>query len=282
MERDHSRPEQPLLSLAEAALAYAQNGWPVFPLAGKIPYKGTHGHREATTNQEQIQHWWTEHPKANIGLATGRASGVIVLDMDMPEGYFALKALQEQHGQLPETRRSQTVNGGLHYFFLYPDDERTYPNVVGLTQRIGLDIRGEGGYVDLPPSRFYGKKYYRWANPETPIVPLPDWLQSLLPTKGEHREYPQGFGFASSASEKWLAEAVAQATEGNRNHIGFWLACQLRDDGLSETQAVQIILAYANRVPEGTSPYTSKEAYASVRSAYSRPPREKARRQERS
>ncbi len=84
--------------------------------------------------------------------------------------------------------------------------------------------------------------------------------------------------FASDAGMKWFNEAVAKATEGNRNSVGFWLACQLRDDGLSQEQAIQVILAYANRLPEGTSPYTSKEAVASVRSAYSRPPRDRARR----
>ena len=69
-----------------------------------------------------------------------------------------------------------------------------------------------------------------------------------------------------------------KAREGNRNQVGFFLACQLRDDGLSEAQAREIMLAYAKQVPKGKSPYTIQEALATVRSAYSRPPRQRAQR----
>jgi Bifunctional DNA primase/polymerase, N-terminal len=262
--------------LSEAA-AYAVNGWPVFSLAGKIPYEGTHGLKEATTNIPDIERFWTQHPKANIGLATGRRSGILVLDMDVPEGYYSLKELQQQYGSLPETRTVRTVNKGLHYYFAYPTDGKTYSNVVGLTNHIGLDVRGEGGYVVSPPSRLYGKKYYTWVNPDTPIAPLPDWLHKLLPTKGEQRKYPHEFGFAGQSGGKWVDEAVAKATEGNRNQMGFWLACQLRDDVLSEAEATQVVLTFANRVPQDKSIYSSQEAVASVRSAYHRSPRERAR-----
>jgi hypothetical protein len=275
-ERIHDAEKQPV-SLVEDAVCYGRAGWPVFPLAGKIPYHGTHGHTDATTDETVITAMWEAHPKANIGLATGRRSGILVLDMDVPEGYYGLKALQEQYGQLPETRRSQTLSGGLHYYFLCPDDERTYPNVVGLAGCIGVDFRGEGGYVVLPPSHFYRTKFYRFANSDTPIAGLPDWLHDLLPTKGEHQHYPHGFGFAYPSGEKWLDEAVSRATEGNRNDVGFWLACQLRDDGISQENAQTVMLVYANRVPQEHSPYTSKEALASVRSAYQRPPRERAK-----
>ncbi len=281
MERPQYIPEQLVIppSLAEAAATYAANGWPVFPLHGKVPYKDTHGHKDATTDLEQIQSWWTMHPGANIGLPTGEASGVMVLDMDMPEGYYSLKTLVTGFGTLPETRRSKTANGGLHYFYQYPHDRNTYPGTIGLHTLIGLDVRAEGNYVVLPPSRLYGRKYYTWARPDLPIAQAPQWLLTLLSQAEEQKHLtPQDMRFACSAGEKWFGEAVARATEGNRNQVGFWLACQLRDDGISQEQALPIILAYANRVPQGTNPYTSKEALASVRSAYSRPPRERAKR----
>ena len=78
--------------------------------------------------------------------------------------------------------------------------------------------------------------------------------------------------FASPSGAKWLDEAVRKATEGNRNQIGFWLACQLRDDGLTKEQATKIILMYANRVPQDRDPYTSQEAVKSVSEASSPPP----------
>src|SRR6266581_1116236 len=88
------------LPVVEAALTYARAGWPVFPLHNKKPYKflapgvKSHGHKDATIDEETIRAWWTYHPGATIGLATGEISGVIVLDIDPPEGYYNLKALQ--------------------------------------------------------------------------------------------------------------------------------------------------------------------------------------------
>ncbi len=271
--------EQTPISLVQFALSYAQNGWPVFPLHNKIPFKDSQGYKDATTDEKQIQTWWTRHPTANIGLATGEKSGVMVLDIDPPEGHYSLQELQSQHTPLPETRRSRTGNKGLHFFFQYPHDGNTYVNAVGLAGLEGVDIRATGGYVVIPPSKLYGRLAYKWGNPETPLALLPEWLRDVLIAERQQREaIPQVLRFARSPGEKWLIEALAKAREGNRNAIGFWFACQLRDDNIPEPVARSLILTYANLAPQGQEQYTSKEAIASVRSAYKRPPREMARR----
>jgi hypothetical protein len=288
-QKDRNTPMQETLNtlpLRDAAFYYARSGWPVFPLAGKVPYKmltperASHGHKDATTDPVTLQAWWHEHPKANIGLPTGEASGVIVLDMDMPEGYFHLQELQRTYETLPNTRRTRTAGGGLHYYFQYPHDGQRYPGAVGLSGLIGVDVRAEGNYVVLPPSRLYGRKYYTWANPEQEITKAPDWLLTLLTRAEEQRHSSQqSLGVASPSGGKWFGEAVDKAREGNRNKTGFWLARMLRNDGLSREEALRIVLAYANRVPQGERPaYTSKEANASVVSAYQRPAQERPRR----
>ncbi|SRR6266851_3285423 len=287
-EQDQGRPMQETLNtlpLKDAALYYATYGWPVFPLAGKVPYKfltperESHGHKDATTDTEQLQTWWSEHPKANIGLPTGVVSGVIVLDMDVPEGYFNLKELRQSYGTLPHTRMSRTANGGLHYYFQYPRDGKRYPGAVGLAGLIGIDVRAEGNYVVLPPSRLLGRKYYQWSQPEQAVAKAPDWLLTLLTQAEEQRHSSQqGWGAASSSGEKWFAEALDKARQGNRNSVGFWLARMLRNDDIPKAQTTQILLSYANRVPQEHSPYTSKEALASVESAYLRPAQERPRR----
>src|SRR5437762_216479 len=85
MRRDEDE-SQPRGSLSEAALQYARDGWLVFPLFGKAPLKGSNGHRDATTDLEKIRAWWRTYPRANIGLATGSLSGLIVLDVDPRHG----------------------------------------------------------------------------------------------------------------------------------------------------------------------------------------------------
>src|SRR3954469_19224975 len=84
------QPEQANIPMVQQALAYARYGWPVFPLTGKIPFKDSRGYKDATTDELQIQAMWRMHPTANIGLATGATSGVIVLDIDpIKQGHFS-------------------------------------------------------------------------------------------------------------------------------------------------------------------------------------------------
>ena len=73
-----------------------------------------------------------------------------------------------------------------------------------------------------------------------------------------------------------LEKAVAKATDHNRNATGLWLACQLRDSGCTETEAEGIMLEYASQVHgNGSEPYTRGEAIATLRSAFSKPARDK-------
>jgi Bifunctional DNA primase/polymerase, N-terminal len=272
--------EQASIPMVQHALSYARTGWPVFPLAGKIPYKDSKGFRDATTDELQIQAMWAVHPIANIGLATGERSGVIVLDIDpRHNGWYSLKELEKRYGKLPQTRTSRTANGGLHRFFAHPKDANTYPNAIELDHLRGLDVRGDRGYVVLPPSKLFGKLTYKWGQPQLPIADAPKWLLELLTTAKQQRDaLPQDFRFADRPGEKWLTQALGRANEGNRNQVGFQLACQLRDDGISEATARDILLAYVQQVPAGKTAYTEREALVSVRSAYSRPPRPPARR----
>ena len=89
-ERKYRLEKAPLSppNMLEAALAYAEEGIAVFPLARgtKIPLKRSHGFKDATTDPDQIREWWTKTPNANIGAAMGAASGIIGVDVDGPEG----------------------------------------------------------------------------------------------------------------------------------------------------------------------------------------------------
>ena len=113
-------------SRSSFALAYARQGWPVFPIhtptdyhcscgtpkckdIGKHP-RTPHGWKDATTDEAMIRHWWTRWPQANIGGSTGAVSGFIGLDIDpRHEGDARLRDLERQCGKLPDTVESLTA-----------------------------------------------------------------------------------------------------------------------------------------------------------------------------
>src|SRR5713101_4696946 len=148
-----------------AALARTAEGWAVHPLFGIV-----NGHCEcregarcstpgkhpclagwpekATRDPEQIRPWWRRWPHANIGGATGKKSGRVVLDVDPRHGgTVSLELLEAEHGAIPVTQEVITGSGGRHLNFQDPGVAiGNTANFLGL----GLDIRETGGNVVLP------------------------------------------------------------------------------------------------------------------------------------
>lgn len=173
--------KKPDTLLLNDALRCAEIGWLVFPCKDKIPLT-SNGFKGATTDIEQIKAWWTKHPDANIGVATGEKSGFFVLDIDVKNGaggFESLSDLERKFGELPHTVESITQSGGRHIFFRCP--------VTGLGSktgfRPGMDIKSDGGHVILPSSVIEGRSY-EWEvshHPdETMIAEAPEWLLKLL------------------------------------------------------------------------------------------------------
>jgi hypothetical protein len=147
-------------SLLEHALQYAGRGWRVFPLRarGKTPLtKG--GFKAATVDPRQIEAWWKKWPEANIGIATGAASGLFVLDIDGAHGEAHLVELQELYGCLPETLTVKTARGRHIYFALGPGQPPP------CSSGNGVDVRCSGGYVVAPPSVHESGHVYTWVAP---------------------------------------------------------------------------------------------------------------------
>ncbi|MDR0476382.1 MAG: bifunctional DNA primase/polymerase [Desulfobulbaceae bacterium] len=174
-----------------AALVYAAHGLPIFPCGWDKRPKTKNGFRDATTDTAQIEAWWTADPLAMIGMPTGEASGVWCLDVDMHEGqadgFFSLAALDAQHEPLPAaTRTHETPSGGRHLLFRYPADRDIRNSASKLGP--GLDVRGEGGYIIVPPSATASGKHYIILDASRPVA-APEWLLDLVapPLKSDHR-----------------------------------------------------------------------------------------------
>lgn len=163
-------------TLLKAALGHAGRGVPVFPCepGAKRPLT-RNGHWDATTDRRAIEQWWRRQPSANIGLPTGKKSGIVVLDVDVDDGGLeSLAKLEGEDAPLPKTARTRTGGGGIHVFFRYPGSTeiRNSAGLLGL----GLDVRGEGGYVVVPPSRTQGP--YEWVD-RSPLAEA-SWLIDRL------------------------------------------------------------------------------------------------------
>lgn len=164
--------------MMNAAMKYAESGWAVFPLAvgSKIPMKGSGGAKDATTDTDLVATIWETDPYANIGLACGEASGVYVVDVDVNHkgGADGFKSLAEAGIELPPTLAARTPNGGVHCFYKWTRGEKpkTGSKVNGL---LGVDVRADGGYVVVAPSKIGGKAYV-WEN-EAEIAEFPEALK---------------------------------------------------------------------------------------------------------
>ena len=205
-----------------AALGYARKGWPVFPVnpGNKRPLT-RFGLKDATTEAKQIRAWWERWPEAMIGLRTGPAADIFVLDVDTDpgkgiDGFASLALLEREYGALPRTLRSVTPRGGSHYFFRWHVGIKNSAGKLGM----GLDVRGDGGYVVLPPSRRVDGRSYEWteSSAAAPCEALP-WLVDLA-TRQEAKSRPTGNGdahaYARTALERECA-AVAMVQPGARN-----------------------------------------------------------------
>lgn len=167
--------------------------WPVFPLkpGGKDPLPGSHGFKDATTDLAQIASWWAAMPGANIGVPTGLPETFSALDVDKKEwaekrGDITIQLLCDLNGPLPETVRQQTWSGGYQDMFVPVGGLKNSAGEIGS----GIDIRGEGGYVVVAPSRVTenGRSgEYSWVHApgDIPMAWMPSWLieKARQPTK---------------------------------------------------------------------------------------------------
>jgi hypothetical protein len=163
-------------AMLAAALTYAEAGLNVFPLKPRSKVPATiDGLKSATTDAEQVDAWWERWPDANVAIRTGVESGVVVLDVDVQHGGAgSLRELELRHGELPKTARVLTGGGGQHVYLRHPGSEiRNSAGKLG----VGLDVRGDGGYVVAPPSMHENGRAYKWmCTLELGVANVPAWL----------------------------------------------------------------------------------------------------------
>lgn len=239
-------------NMLKAALWYAEQGLPVFPVhsaagglcscgksdcehPGKHP-RTPHGFKDATTNLAQIKKWWGKWPKANIGMPTGAVTKLLVIDVDPRHSVEAsLGSLFSTHGRFPDTAEQITGGGGRHFVFRDPG----VPTPKTLAP--GIDVKGDGGYILVEPSVHQSGNAYQWdgiAGVKALLTPAdpPPWLLEYMAAArdGSHAESKAAPGF-----EKVL--------EGKRNDYLVSLGGTMRKRGMFR-EAIEAALLEENRL----------------------------------
>lgn len=249
-----------------AARRFAESGVPVFPCGagGKRPLPGSSGFHDATTDLGQVADWWGRFPNANVAIPTGRASGVVVVDVDV-HGINGFEAFGRARaaGLLPVPLAVvRTPSGGMHLY---------YPAHEVLEQRswqagkVGIDCRGDGGYIIVPPSRVRVGGVLRayevfQLHPDASMPVDSGRLRDFLvprpviqrPTRDRRVEQADVSRLAT-----WLGQ---QSTD--RNLKLYWAACRLAEGNVPIEDALGAFLAVEQ--PD----FGQREITRTVQSAY--------------
>jgi hypothetical protein len=223
-------------------------GWRLFPCHDDKRPACPHGFKNAANDPDTIAGLWRNYPAPLIGVATGAASGISVLDIDKkhPE---AVVWWQRNLYRLPHTRAFATRSGGGHLYLLHRDGVKNTSSKLCK----GIDTRGEGGYII-----FWFAAGFECLD-HTPPQPWPDWLHAELtcqppPPSSARRTDPE-------RSLDAIVRTLAAAQDGERNSLLYWAACRFAERGASQGEAERALLP---AVPPPNNPIKDKGTVASA------------------
>ena len=166
------------------------------------------GCKDATMDFDIIRAWWVREPLYNVAIATGSISGIFVVDVDGPDAEAALRKLELEFGELPTT--VEVITGrGRHLYFRISGGR--VQNSVGKIA-LGIDVRGENGFVLVPPSNHPSGRPYAWSvDAGSTIATAPDWLLSRVSASKIRR-------ISSTPPLEWRALMADGVDEGQRDN----------------------------------------------------------------
>lgn len=241
--------------IAEVATRYTAHGWHVFPVAISKKPLTAHGFQDASADAKQIAEWWKQYPMAQIGIACG-ASRIAVIDVDVRNGGVEAWARIDPH---IATLESRTGSGGKHVIFADPRGEMR--NSESRLAK-GVDTRGVGGYIIVPPSRNQSGQY-TWTSKAKPAE-LPSILIPAVPPVQVATQTQATLPSVENLSRSTCDFIMQGASVGERNARLFRAACDCAGNGMAQSAAEAVLVAVSG-LPVSEAKRTIQSAYAKQR-----------------
>jgi putative DNA primase/helicase len=252
----------------EYARAYAELGLAVVPVHGMVAGActcgkdcgrdaGKHpiaqlvkrGVKDASTCLETVDGWWREWPAANVAIACGFVSKIVVVDADGEAGVAEL----ERRGY-PLTWTARSGSGGLHPYLGHPC------HLVGNWRISGIgDLRADGTYIVAPPSRHRSGERYEWLPGLSPwdvdLAPAPSWVPLEESQKTPRLSPPANLGPPPRLSRlsRKMQELIGHGNRGDyesRSDADFAACLAMFGAGYAETEVWAVMTDPANAISE--------------------------------
>ena len=146
-------------NMFDAQLVAKLQGWKVFSAnpENKTPLIKDQKNR-ASNKEKVINRLFAPFPNAMFAVPTGPVNGITIIDFDIRDSYNGVSNFIQEGYMILKTSLAKTPSGGFHLYF--GSGDQSIPNSVSKLA-IGVDVRGDGGYVIAPPSQSI-KGTYKW------------------------------------------------------------------------------------------------------------------------
>ena len=257
------------MAILDYAIAHARAGRLVFPGRpnGKTPAIDN-PYAFATTDEKQIMRWWKDDPRYNICLPMGieiePGKFLGAIDFDSKHEAFKTKDFLEDFGmEFPETLTQTTTSFGEHRLYTF---QFLLKNGVGFLGP-GIDHRGFHGYIVGAGSWYHGKEYV-FKN-ALPVAAAPGWLALKLFKQTEPKIQSQAPAIPVDQVQAYrqaqdFLDRLPTAQQGQRNQEAFKAAAIIRDFGLNQQEATNVMIGDWRSDPE----LSKEEIEGAVSSAY--------------
>lgn len=257
------------IEILDAAWAYADQGFHLIPLTGKVPASDllplVHDkpswkpYLERRNTSQEIRRWFG-HPGVNIGALTV-VSGVVFVDCDTTEDSEWWSRSRPATAIMNKTAR------GIQFGYQVSPNDHTLRNQSGLFGR-KIDFRGYGGYVVLPPSRHpSGVRYEKIGTWQLIDVPSFDaaWIGKDSPppcVNGRHLQRRR-----IEQLERYIRNIRSIA--GQRGHDAcFRCACTIAETGVGFDEAMNLFRSWNEHC--AFPPWSEKELRHKMSDAFRR------------